>query len=41
MVILVGHIDFHYRKLRVVGFVHALVTEVFCKFINPFKSAYD
>ena len=41
MVILVGHIDFHHGKFRVVGFIHTLVTEVFGKFIHPFKTTHN
>ena len=40
-VVLVGNVDFHYREFWVVGAVHALVAEVFGKFIDAVESAYN
>ncbi len=41
LVILVGNVNFHYRKLRVVRPVHPLVAEVSRKLVNTFKATYD
>ena len=39
-VVLIGHIDLHHRKLRVMGAVHPLVAEVFCKLVDSIVTAY-
>ena len=41
VVILILYVEFHTSELRVMGFVHTLVTEVLTYFIYTFKTTYD
>ena len=41
VVILIGYVYFHGGEFRIVGPVHAFVTEIFGKFVNAFESPYD
>ncbi len=40
-IILVGNIEFHLCKLRVVKPAHAFISEIFAEFIYPVISSYD
>lgn len=40
-IVLVGHIDFHTCKLRVVGLVHALVAEILGELIHAVIASHD
>ena len=40
-VILVGYIDLHTGKLRIVRPVHTLIAEVTTKLVNPLEATYD
>ncbi len=41
VVVLVRHVEFQGRELRVVGTVHAFVAEHFSKFVHPVEAGHD